>query len=688
MTTEEARHRIQDLSQQIEAHNRRYYVDANPIISDYDFDMLLEELIRLEKEFPELLKPDSPSQRVGGAITKVFETVTHRYPMRSLANTYSKEEVEAFDERIRKQIPDGVTYICELKYDGVAVSLTYENGLLTLGATRGDGNQGDDITTNLKTVRSIPIRLQGDFPAHFDIRGEVFMPRDAFEKLNESKEAAGEELLANPRNTTAGTLKMQDSSVVAARKLDCYLYALMGDDLPFANHYDNMMKAQDWGFKVPGYIARCNTLDEVFDFMAKWEKDRATLPFDIDGVVIKVNDYALQEELGYTAKSPRWAIAYKFKAQQETARLLSVSYQVGRTGAVTPVANLSPVLIAGTTVKRASVHNAAQMEKLDLHEGDLLKVEKGGDIIPKIVGVVEEERPPGARKVYFIHECPECKTPLVQPEGEAAHYCPNASGCPPQIVGRMVHFIARKAMDIEGLGEETIELLFEKGLIRNYGDLYDLTYDRLLGLEKTIPGEDGGKGKKISIREKTAENIMAGLEASKNIPFERVLFALGIRFVGETVAAKLAFHFGNIDALAHADFEELVSIHEIGEAIANSVVAFFAEEKNQRIIEHLQSKGLQFSVNEEALEGRSDNLNGSTFVVSGVFEGIDRDDLKKLIAKNGGKVVSSVSSKTSYLVAGDNMGPAKKEKAMELGVPVIDIGTLNQLIRGEEISKT
>ncbi|MCB0429923.1 MAG: NAD-dependent DNA ligase LigA [Flavobacteriales bacterium] len=684
MNREEARKEIQRLSDLIEQHNHHYYVEAKPVISDFEFDALMQQLMALESEFPELLQPDSPSQRVGGAITKEFPTVVHKSAMLSLSNTYSREEVAAFDERVRKALGENIEYVCELKYDGVAVGVTYENGIMVLGATRGDGTQGDDITTNLKTVRAIPLRLRGnDYPAHFEIRGEVFMPREAFEQLNAAREDAGEELLANPRNTTAGTLKMQDSSVVASRKLDSYLYALIGNDLPFQNHYDNLMKAKEWGFKVPPYVAKCRTLDEVYRFMETWEKERNSLPFDIDGVVIKVNDYAAQRELGFTAKSPRWAIAFKFKAQKEEARLLSVSYQVGRTGAVTPVANLDPVLLAGTTVKRASLHNSAQIEKLDLHIGDSVFVEKGGDIIPKIVGVNTTLRPDGAEKVVFITRCPECETPLVQEEGEAAHYCPNHMGCPPQILGRIVHFIGRRAMDIEGLGEETIELLYEKGLVHNYADLYDLKYVNLFGLEKVIESDEpGGKQKKISIREKTAENILTGLEKSKTVPFERVLFALGIRFVGETVAKKLAYHFGDLNKLMQASEEELLAVHEVGQSITDSILAFFASEKNRELIERLRAKGLQFALHAEALEGRSETLKGLTFVISGTFGELSRDDLKALLEKNGGKIVSSVSSKTSYLVAGDDMGPSKKEKAAKLNVPVVDLEHIKALIAG------
>ena len=658
MTKEEAKARIEELSRQIEQHNRNYYVLSKPAISDFDFDMLLEELVLLEKEFPEFLSPDSPSQRVGGAVTKEFKTVKHKYPMLSLSNSYSREEVQEFENRIRKLIERDVEYVCELKYDGVAIGLTYKNGQLVQAVTRGDGVQGDDVTTNIKTIRSVPLKLKGsDFPEEFEIRGEVFLPLKAFEKMNKEREEAGEELYANPRNTASGTLKMQDSSVVAKRGLDCFLYFLLGENLPFNNHYDNLTKAREWGFKVPEHMRKEKDINGIFSFIDEWDEKRHNLPFETDGVVIKVNSYDDQEALGFTAKNPRWAIAYKFKTEQAATILNEITFQVGRTGAITPVANLKPVLLAGTTVKRASLYNADQVEKLDLHVGDTVLVEKGGEIIPKIVGVDTAKRHAHSARVKYITHCPECGTELERKEGEAVHYCPNDTGCPPQIKGKMEHFVSRKAMDIDSLGAETIEMLFQKGLVKNIADIYDLKKEDIIHLER--------------MAEKSAANLIEGIEQSKKIPFTRVLFALGIRFVGETVAKKLALHFKNIDTIMSATFEQLIEADEIGDKIAASIKEFFANEKNVEIVNRLREKGLQFELSEAENTKISDKLAGKTFVVSGVFAKFSRDELEKTIEDNGGKNVGSISKKTTYVVAGENMGPSKLEKAQKLGVPII-----------------
>lgn len=658
MTREEAKARIEQLSKDIDRHNHNYYVLSNPAVSDYEFDMLLEELVRLEKEFPEFLSPDSPSQRVGGTVTKEFKTVKHKYPMLSLSNSYSREEIQEFENRIRKLIEKEVEYVCELKYDGVAIGLTYKNGHLVQAVTRGDGVQGDDVTTNAKTIKSIPLKLSGtDYPEEFEIRGEVFLPLKAFEKMNKEREEIGEELYANPRNTASGTLKMQDSSIVAKRGLDCFLYFLLGEDLPFNNHFDNLTKAREWGFKIPEYMRKVRDINGIFEFIDEWDVKRHQLPFETDGVVIKVNNYDDREMLGFTAKNPRWAIAYKFKAEQAATLLNEVTFQVGRTGAITPVANLKPVLLAGTTVKRASLHNADQIQKLDLRIGDTVLVEKGGEIIPKIVGVDLTKRPEGSQPLQYITHCPECGTELKRNEGEAVHFCPNENGCPPQIKGRMEHFISRKAMDIDGMGSETIELLFEKGLIKNIADIYYLKKEDILPLER--------------MAEKSAANLIAGVEQSKQIPFARVLFALGIRFVGETVAKKLALHFKSIDNIMNATFEQLVEAEEIGEKIAASINDYFAKEDNLEIVNRLREKGLKFELSEEENTKVSDKLAGKIFVVSGVFTKFSRDELKKVIEDNGGKNAGSISAKTSYVLAGENMGPSKLEKAEKLGVPII-----------------
>lgn len=670
MTLEQAQQKIQDLSAEINQHNYNYYVLSKPTISDYEFDMLLEELQKLEAQFPQLADENSPTKRVGGSITKNFETVKHKYPMLSLSNSYSKEEIADFEHRIKKLVEGELEYVCELKYDGVAIGITYKNGKLLQAVTRGDGVQGDNITENVKTIRSIPLQLKGDFPEEFEIRGEVFMPKKVFEQLNKEKEEIGEQLYANARNTASGTLKMQDSAIVAQRKLDSYLYFVLGENLPFSTHFQAIEKAKEWGFKVPlsekKYIAKCRSVDEIFEFINYWDKARHQLDFDIDGVVIKVNSYDKQQELGMTAKSPKWAIAYKFKAEQAKTKLLEITYQVGRTGAITPVANLQPVLLAGTTVKRASLHNADQIEKLDIRINDTVLVEKGGEIIPKIVGVEATQRDIFSEPVSYITHCPECNTPLVRKEGEAQHYCPNEWGCPPQIKGKITHFISRKAMNIDGLGEETIDLLVDKNLISNSADLYELTYHQLYELE--------------GFKEKKVQNILEGIQKSKQVPFERVLFAIGIRYVGETVAKKLAKQFKSIDAIADATFEELINTDEIGDKIAESLQQFFANEYHQQLVNRLKEKGLQLTLSEEQLANTTNKLAGLTFVVSGVFSLFSRDELKNSIEQNGGKVAGSISKKTSYIVAGENMGPSKLQKAQDLGVAIIDENKFMEMI--------
>lgn len=669
MTKDQAKASIEVLSKELMHHNHQYYVLDQPEISDYDFDMKLKELQKLEEQFPEFKVATSPTQRVGGEITKNFETVKHKYPMLSLANTYSKEELEDFLKRIDKSINEPVEFVCELKYDGAAIGIIYKNGVLARAVTRGDGTQGDDITANVRTIRSVPLQLQGtDFPEELEIRGEIFMLLEGFAKLNQQRIEDGEEPFANPRNTASGTLKMQDSSIVASRALDCFLYYILTDDRLFDNHFESMQKAAEWGFKVPPaekkYIAKAKNIDEIFDFINYWEEHRHELPFEIDGIVIKVNDYAQQEKLGTTAKSPRWAISYKYKAEQVSTRLNSITYQVGRTGAITPVANLEPVLLAGTTVKRASLHNADQIEKLDLHVGDHVFVEKGGEIIPKVIGVDFEKRSPETAGVEYATHCPECGTELIRKEGEAQHYCPNEDGCPPQIKGRIQHFISRKAMDIEGMGGETVDQFVNEGLIANYADLYDLQREQLLPLDR--------------MAEKSAQNIIDGIEASKAISFERVLFALGIRYVGETVAKKLARHFGNIDSLMQASVEELTNVDEIGQRIAESVTAFFADPAKVEAVERLKTKGLQFEVQQQ--EGASNKLDGLTIVISGNFKRYSRKEIKELIEKHGGKNTGSVSGKTDLIIAGEGMGPSKRKKAEDLGVKIIDENEFAEMI--------
>jgi DNA ligase (NAD+) len=661
MTEQEAEKKIRELSEQIEDHNYQYYQLAQPTISDYEFDGLLEQLIQLEKQFPQFLSNHSPSQRVGGTLTKEFDTIQHTFPFLSLSNSYSQQEIADFDERVKKSVAGEIEYICELKYDGVAIGLKYESGKLMQAVTRGDGEQGDDITVNAKTIRSIPLQLKGkSYPNQFEIRGEVFMPRKVFDALNKQKAESGEALLANPRNTTAGTLKMQDSAEVARRKLDCFMYMIYGKDLPFNHHYKSLTSAKEWGFKVPPYIAKCNTLNEVVDFINLWDKERHALPFDIDGIVIKVNSYDQQKVLGFTSKSPRWAIAYKFKAEAACTLLESISYQVGRTGAITPVANLKPVLLAGTTVKRASLHNADIIEKLDIRIGDTVYVEKGGEIIPKITGVDFTKRPAHAAPTTYLQQCPECATPLLRQEGEAAHYCPNEWGCPPQIKGRMSHFTSRKAMNIDSLGEETLDLLYKKEFLKNIADIYTLSLHKneLMELDR--------------LGEKSVLNLLNGIEESKQVPYERVLFALGIRHVGETIAKKLTRKFPSIDLLMSATEEELSSTHDIGNQVSSSIINFFFKKQNQELIERLKQYGLCFLSQHTASASTSSKLSGLTFVVSGVFSKFSREDLKNTIEQNGGKVVGSVSGKTSYLVAGENTGPEKLKKAEKLSVSVMD----------------
>lgn len=657
---------ITSLRNELSDHNYNYYVLDNPTISDFDFDQKLKQLQELEKAHPEFYDANSPTLRVGGEITKNFETVPHTFRMYSLENSYSKEDLEDWEKRIEKMVDGVVEFTCELKYDGASISLTYEDGKLKKAITRGDGFQGDDVTANVKTIRSVPLKLKGDYPPLFDIRGEIVLPFEGFVKMNAERVELGEEPYRNPRNTASGSLKLQDSAEVARRPLDCLLYNIQGERLPIKTQFESLEKARQWGFKVPEAAKLAKSLDEVLEFVNYWDVHRHELPYETDGVVVKVNNLQQQEELGYTAKSPRWAMAYKFKAEQVATVLNQITYQVGRTGAITPVANLEAVELAGTIVKRASLHNADQIQKLDIREGDTVFVEKGGEIIPKIIGVDFTQRDPNSAPTSYITECPECSTPLIRAEGEAQHYCPNADGCPPQIIGRIQHFISRKAMDIEGLGGETVTLLVNNGLINNYADLYLLKEEQIIPLER--------------MAQKSAENIINGIEASKQIPFERVLFGLGIRYVGETVAKKLAKHYKTIDAIKSATQEELITVDEIGERIAQSVVSFFASEETIAIIERLKMYGVQLEISAEMLANQTDALQGNTFVVSGVFTKVSRTELKKLIEDNGGKVSSSISSKTNYVVAGDNMGPSKKTKAESLGVTIISEDEFLQMI--------
>lgn len=658
MNADTAKARIDSLRHELEEHNYQYYVLSTPTISDYEFDMKLKELEQLEAEFPQFFDPNSPSQRVGSDLNQEFVQAKHQYPMLSLSNTYSEGELRDFDQRIRKLTEEPYEFVCELKFDGTSVSLIYENGSLVRAVTRGDGEKGDDVTANVRTIRSIPLKLKGnDYPAAFEMRGEILLPFAVFNELNQAREEIGEMPFANPRNAASGTLKMQNAAEVAKRRLDGYFYYLLGENLPDDGHFESLQHARQWGFKISEHTKKCADINQVIDFINYWDTERFKLPVATDGIVIKINSRRLQNNLGFTAKSPRWAVAYKFKAEQVSTMLESVSFQVGRTGAVTPVANLSPVLLAGTVVKRASLHNADIIANLDLHLGDTVYIEKGGEIIPKIVGVNAALRHPQAAKVEFEKNCPECGTPLIRKEGEAAHYCPNESGCAPQIKGKIEHFISRRAMNIDGLGEETIDLLYQKGLIHNIADLYELSPEQLVPLER--------------MGEKSADRILKSLEESKNVPFERVLFALGIRFVGETVAKKLAQKLITIEKLEAVSQDELTSIDEIGGRIAESVLAYFQDKRNQVLVDQLKRKGLQFKLDEAVLIGRSQKLAGLNIVISGTFEKYSRDELKDLIEKNGGKNVGSISKNTSYLLGGSNIGPSKLEKVEKLGIPLI-----------------
>jgi DNA ligase (NAD+) len=658
MKRSEAKERIDILRREIEEHNNRYYVLNQPSISDFEYDILLNELNSLEKKFPKLISNNSPTGRVGSDITSEFQQYEHTYPMLSLGNTYSEEELREFDSRIRKTISQSIEYVCESKFDGASISIIYKNGSLFRAITRGDGNKGDDVTLNVKTIRSIPLKITNkDIPAEFVIRGEILMPRAVFNRLNEARTKAELTPFANPRNAAAGTLKLLDPRIVASRSLDCMVYFLLSEELPHDNHYDNLKEAAKWGFKVAESIRLCKNIDEVIQFISYWESERKNLPYDTDGVVIKINSLRQQQELGFTAKSPRWAIAYKYKAEEATTRLLSVIFQVGRTGAVTPVANLEPVLLSGSTVKRATLHNADQIAMLDLHLNDMVYVEKGGEIIPKIVGVDHSFRNENSKKIVFISNCPECGTALVKNEGEANHFCPNYLHCPPQIKGRIEHFISRKAMNIDGLGEETIDLLFNENLVRNISDLYDLRLEQLVPLER--------------LGKKSAAKILKSIRKSIDTPYHRVLFALGIRHVGEAVAKTISARFKTIDDLINADIEQLTNVYEIGPKIAASIVAYFSDRDNLEMIKKLKSTGIKFS-NDNATGQESNSLNGKIIVISGIFRKHSRDEYKEMIERNGGKNSTSVSGNTSFILAGENMGESKREKADELGVPMIN----------------
>ena len=656
---------IQVLREELNQHNHNYYVIDKPKISDFEFDQKLKHLQDLETQNPQYFDANSPTQRVGGTITKNFQTVVHENRMYSLDNSYSKEDLLDWETKIQRVLGNvPLQYTCELKYDGASISITYQDGKLLKAVTRGDGFQGDDVTNNIKTIKSIPLQLNGNYPDKFDIRGEIILPLDGFEKMNQELLDIGEQPYSNPRNTASGSLKLQDSAEVAKRPLDCLLYFIIANDLPFSSQYSGLEAARDWGFKVPSQSKLASNLEEVFEFINYWDVHRHDLPYETDGVVIKVDDFNLQNELGYTAKSPRWAIAYKFKSEQVTTVLNSISYQVGRTGSITPVANLEPVQLAGTIVKRASLHNADQIEKLDIRIGDTVFVEKGGEIIPKIIGVSIRGSQPDPTK--YITHCPECQTELTRKEGEANHFCPNFYGCPPQIIGRIQHYISRKAMDIEGLGGETVALLYENGLVKDYSDLYELTVDQVIPLER--------------MAQKSAENLVNGIEKSKEIPFERVLFALGIRYVGETVAKKLAKHYKSIDALRKASLMDLILVDEIGERIAQSVIEFFDNDTNCLIMDRLANFGIQLELVEKFNPNATEKLVGKIFVVSGIFEIFSRDELKKAIEDNGGKVGSSISAKTDFVIAGDNMGPAKLEKANQLGITIISENDFIQMV--------
>lgn len=665
MNQEEAANRIAYLREELERQNYNYYVLNSPQIDDFTFDQLMEELIGLEARFPELFDASSPSQRIGNDHNLEFNQVAHNYPMLSLSNTYSEGEVEEFDRRVRKLTDATFEYVCELKFDGTSISLTYENGILIRAVTRGDGEKGDDVTANVKTIKSIPLRLRGDYPPLFEIRGEILLPFAVFDALNNEREEIGEAPFANPRNAASGTLKLQNSSVVASRRLDAYLYYVLGEQLPDDGHYELLQHAAQWGFKISTHTRKCKTLQQVFDFLHQWNIERKELPVATDGVVIKINSTSLQRELGFTAKSPRWAIAYKFKAERVSTALLSVSYQVGRTGAITPVANLEPVLLAGTVVKRATLHNADVIQNLDLHQNDQVFVEKGGEIIPKIISVDHSARHPMSDPIRFIERCPECNTPLVRMEGESAWYCPNESGCPPQIKGKLEHFISRKAMNIDGLGAETIDLLFQNHLIHNVADLYDLKYEALTPLDR--------------LGNKSVSRIFESLESSKNVPFERVLFAIGIRYVGETVAKKLAKALPSIDQIASSTFEQLIEIEEIGDKIAESIINWFKQEENQQLIERLKAHHLCFEQKTVYKKGQTDKLKGLSIIISGTFNKFTRDEIKDFIELHGGKNVTSISAKTNYLIAGENIGPSKLKKAEQLKIPILSEEELIQL---------
>jgi DNA ligase (NAD+) len=658
------------LVKELNQHNYNYYVLAQPTIPDYEFDIKLKELEDLEKQYPEFQDENSPTQKVGGDITKKFETVKHRWPMLSLGNTYSEHELRDFDERIKKAIGTDFEYVCELKFDGLSINLTYENGKLLRAVTRGDGSKGDNVTTNIKTIQRIPKILKGSaYPENFDIRGEVFMHRAAFERLNNERLEKNEVPYANPRNFAAGTVKLQDSSEVAKRPLDCFLYFLYTEKRFFKTHWESLQAVESWGFHVCEHNKLAKNIDEVLEFIHYWQENRYKLSYDIDGIVIKVNNYNQQEELGFTAKSPRWAISYKYKAEEVETVLQHVSYQVGRTGAVTPVANLKPVLLAGTTVKRATLHNANEISRLDLHRGDVVLVEKGGEIIPKIISVNTSKRPANAERIIYPETCPECDSNLVRKEGEAVHYCPNDESCPPQIVGKMQHFISRKAMNIDGLGDETIETFYRKGLVEHISDLYILheKMDELKLMDR--------------FGEKSISNMLEGIERSKQMPFEKVLFGLGIRYVGETVARKITRHFKNIDSLINASYDELITVDEIGSRIAESLIEYFGDSRHLEQIEKLRTAGLQFHSEEKEVVLASDKLAGKSFIISGVFETYSREELSEIIQSNGGKILSSISAKLNYLVAGDNMGPSKLEKAQKLNIPIISDTELLELIK-------
>ncbi len=687
MDIQYARKRHEELSREINRHNHQYYVLDSPSISDRDFDRLMEELIHLESQFPELGGADSPSQRVGGSVTRKFPVVRHRHPMLSLGNTYSKKEVEDFDTRVSKNLSQPHAYVCELKFDGMAIALTYENGVLTRAVTRGDGLQGDEVTANVRTIRSLPLRIHHpDLPDYLEVRGEILMSRKQFMEINRHKEAAGEALFANPRNAAAGSIKLQDSALVAQRRLDCFVYGLLADPAPFHTHHDGLQKLKDWGFKVSEHIRLCPTLEEVYVYIQDMEGVRGSLPYDTDGVVIKVNELGQQQQLGYTSKFPRWAIAYKFSAERASTTLRDIVYQVGRTGAVTPVAVLDPVSISGSTVRRASLYNADRIQELDLHQNDLVFVEKGGEVIPKIVGTDPSVRKPGATPFRFVSHCPECNTPLVRKQGEAVHYCPENRHCPPQILGRIEHFTARRAMNIQSLGQGRLEVLIHHGLLRDVADLYELGPEQITGLEKTIINPLTGERRNLAFREKTVSNMLQGIGQSRQVPFERVLYALGIRHLGESMAKKLARHFGDVDSLMAAGHEELTGIHEVGDKLAQSLVSYFSQAEHRILIRRLRQAGLQMAVDGQDPEtGRQASgqgtLENKSLVVSGVFSQFSRQEIKDLIESQGGRIVSSVSSKTDFLVAGENMGPEKRKKAEALGIPIISEDELSDMIK-------